>query len=165
MFRTPVISTSGPRISCYLFKFSLFEEHQPVTYDCSVAAYVTHHPCSFREIRRQTDEKDEAKKDNCGEWKAVLRLMIWHFIGPAQLLVFDNWSEATNNVWRGDYVETVFFCSPKGCRFGFLFRVCLRSAAAQIIIMLGYLVCLSFTQAFLGIDVCERLILSRLHAG
>lgn len=35
--------------------------------------------------------------------------MIWHFIGPAQLLVFDSWSEVTNDVWRGDYVETHFF--------------------------------------------------------
>lgn len=119
----------------------------------------------FLQRNTQTDWWEEwGKKDNCREWKAVLRLMIWHFIGPAQLLVFDNWSEATNNVWRGDYVETqCFFCSPKGCRFGFLFRVCLRSAAAQIIIMLGYLVCLSFTQDFLGMHVCERLILSRLQ--
>lgn len=124
VFITAVISTSGPCISQFTL-FSPVKYHRPITDDCSVAAYVTHHPCSFWEIlARQTDEKKEAERIIVENGSCFTTNDLTFY--PPQLLVSDNlwrqlniWS-TTNNVWKREYVKTRTFL-PEGHCFGFLF--------------------------------------------
>lgn len=68
VFITAVISTSGPCIS-QVTLFSPVKYHRPITDDCSVAAYVTHHHTSNTS---ETDRWEErGRKDNCGKWKLL----------------------------------------------------------------------------------------------
>lgn len=89
VFISAVIATSGPCISQFTL-FSPVKYHRPITDDCSVAAYVTHHPCLFWEIQaRQTDEKKEAERIIVESGSCFTTNDLTFYL-PPQLLVSDN---------------------------------------------------------------------------